>query len=59
MALFQLLYLSRATPAWTTDQLDALLAHAQRRNVQDGLTGLLLHGRGHFVQLLEGRRQRT
>lgn len=57
MALFQLLYLSRTRLDWTEPELAALAAHAQERNTRDGLTGLLLYGNGHFLQLLEGRRQ--
>ncbi len=50
MSLFQMLYLSEA-------DLAALGEQARIRNAQDGLTGLLLYGSGHFVQVLEGRRQ--
>ncbi|WP_239490039.1 BLUF domain-containing protein [Luteitalea sp. TBR-22] len=57
MALFHMLYLSRSTRDWTMAELAQLVAYSQRRNEQDGLTGLLLYGRGHFLQLLEGRRQ--
>lgn len=57
MALFQLLYLSRTRLDWTEPELAALAARAQDRNTSDGLTGLLLYGNGHFLQLLEGRRQ--
>lgn len=57
MALFQLLYLSRTRLDWTEAELAALAAHAQDRNTRDALTGLLLYGNGHFLQLLEGRRQ--
>lgn len=57
MALFQLLYLSRTRLDWTEPELAALTADAQERNARLGLTGLLLYGNGHFLQLLEGRRQ--
>jgi len=57
MPLFQLLYLSRTRLDWTEPELAALAAQAQARNAKDGLSGLLLYGNGHFLQLLEGRRQ--
>lgn len=57
MPLSQLLYLSRTRLDWTETDLEALTALAQDRNTRDGLTGLLLYGHGHFLQLLEGRRQ--
>jgi hypothetical protein len=57
MSLFQMLYLSETKKRWSDAELEALCAHARARNAQDGLTGLLLYGNGHFVQLLEGRRQ--
>ena len=55
--LSHMLYVSRTTLDWTVSELEELVAYAQQRNAKDGLTGLLLYGRGHFVQLLEGRRQ--
>lgn len=57
MSLFQMLYLSETTRRWSEADLAALGEQARVRNAQNGLTGLLLHGNGHFVQLLEGRRQ--
>ncbi|MGV3516574.1 BLUF domain-containing protein [Luteitalea sp.] len=57
MPLYQMLYLSRTNQSWSTAELEALCVYARARNTQDGLTGLLLYGNGHFVQLLEGRRQ--
>lgn len=52
-----MLYLSQTTRPWTQDDLAALAERCQQRNAKDGLTGLLLYGNGHFLQLLEGRRQ--
>lgn len=57
MPLSHLLYMSRAVHEWTEESLVALSEDCQRRNTESGLTGLLLHGNGHFLQLLEGRRQ--
>lgn len=55
--LSHMLYLSRTTVTWSMEELSELVARSQRRNEADGLSGLLLYGRGHFLQLLEGRRQ--
>lgn len=55
--LSHLLYLSRSRLDWTPEDLEPLVASARRHNEQDGVTGLLLYGRGHFLQLLEARRQ--
>jgi hypothetical protein len=57
MSLFQMLYLSETTRRWSETDLAALGEQARVRNAQSGLTGLLLYGSGHFVQVLEGRRQ--
>ena len=57
MPLSHMLYLSQTTRPWAQEDLAALGAQCQSRNQKDGLTGLLLYGNGHFLQLLEGRRQ--
>ena len=57
MALFHMLYLSRTRLDWSDEELTTLVTRSQQRNAQDGLTGLLLYGNGHFLQVLEGRRQ--
>lgn len=57
MALSHMLYVSRSRLDWTPEELDRLAEVSRRRNAPDGLTGLLLYGRGHFLQLLKGRRQ--
>lgn len=50
--LVQAVYLShdRMSP----EALETLVADARVRNAQDGITGALLFGGGHFVQVLEG-----
>ncbi len=53
-ATFQLLYRSQATTPLTPEQLQELVQRARRTNAAAQITGLLLYGNGHFVQLLEG-----
>ena len=50
----QCLYASRARHAFTVEELDELLTRARERNHANGLTGLLVFGRGGFVQVVEG-----
>jgi hypothetical protein len=50
----QLIYTSDATDGLTDADLTDILEAARRNNAQLGLTGMLLFGRGHFIQVLEG-----
>jgi hypothetical protein len=52
--LLSLLYMSSATSPFDEPALERLLEHARARNTPDGLTGLLVHRGGRFMQLLEG-----
>lgn len=52
--LSQLIYTSDAAPGLTDADLAAILASAHRNNPEWGLTGMLLFGRGHIIQVLEG-----
>jgi len=52
--LQSLVYMSSATAPFDDDALEAVLEHARTRNTEDGLTGLLVHREGRFMQLLEG-----
>ena len=52
--LVRLVYVSEATLAFSPNDLSALLQHARERNAARGLTGLLLHAGGNFIQVLEG-----
>lgn len=52
--VFQLLYVSRATAAIGPDDLQAIIDASIRHNGPAGVTGMLLHAEGVFVQLLEG-----
>ncbi|PZE62682.1 BLUF domain-containing protein [Curtobacterium sp. MCBD17_021] len=52
--LQSLVYMSSATQPFDDDALDEVLEYSRERNTQDGLTGLLVHRAGRFMQLLEG-----
>jgi hypothetical protein len=54
MPLAQLVYTSRAATVMTADQLGQLAAQSERKNASLGVTGMLLYGSGHFMQVLEG-----
>ena len=55
--LVRLIYASRARQAIDTALLDAILATSLERNPRHGITGVLCHGNGVFLQALEGDRQ--
>ena len=52
--IYQLVYSSVAVTPFTGAELLELLRKARARNPPLGITGLLLYGRGEFMQLLEG-----
>lgn len=54
--LVRLLFASRASGATLAD-IEALCAHARQHNAAHGITGVLVHGDGVFMQALEGGRQ--
>lgn len=56
MALYEIIYVSLAVREMTEVELVELLAKAQERNAQRGITGLLLYHRREFLQLIEGDR---
>jgi hypothetical protein len=47
-------YQSRATASFSDAELQRLVASAQTRNRREGITGLLIHDQGRFLQWLEG-----
>lgn len=47
-------YVSRETAPFDDDRLAALLTQSRRSNHAHDLTGMLLHRRGRFFQVLEG-----
>jgi len=54
--LVRLLYASRARQPIDAALLDAILATCLERNPRHGITGVLCHGNGIFLQALEGGR---
>jgi len=54
--LVRLLYASRAAGALDEHELQAILKSSREHNQQEGITGLLCHNEGIFIQLLEGGR---
>lgn len=52
--LIQICYGSVASAPFDEPALQGLLNKARANNTRDGITGLLLYGNGHFVQVLEG-----
>ena len=54
--LVRLLYASRAADTSQT-AVDAIFASARQHNADHGVTGVLVYGKGVFMQALEGGRQ--
>jgi len=52
--LISLTYASRSPKPFTGDELRALLEQSRTNNERRGLTGILLHKDGQFMQVLEG-----
>ncbi len=52
--LIQICYASVASAPFEEPALQGLLKKARANNSRDGITGLLLYGNGHFVQVFEG-----
>ncbi|KQO60321.1 BLUF domain-containing protein [Curtobacterium sp. Leaf261] len=52
--MLSITYLSDATTPFDDDQLAVLLLGSRANNARDGLSGLLLHRMGRFMQVLEG-----
>lgn len=53
---YQLIYSSEATIPMQSDDLEALLEHARRKNASQGISGALIYSDGAFLQILEGER---
>jgi hypothetical protein len=52
--LHALVYVSTATNLLTLEQIEQLLQRAKVRNLELGITGVLLYDSGNFMQYLEG-----
>jgi len=55
--MIRLLYLSQAASGISDEQVQDILKIAQRNNPALGITGVLVHGGGMFMQILEGPEQ--
>jgi hypothetical protein len=55
--LVRCLYASRAVEPMSGDALDRILEKSRHNNLPRGVTGLLCHSNGTFVQVLEGGRE--
>ena len=51
---WHIVYVSRAVRPMTMGDLNSMLAKARFNNELHNITGLLLYGSGHFLQVLEG-----
>lgn len=47
-------YRSKARAGITAADIDTILASSRRHNEDAGITGMLLFGKGYFVQVIEG-----
>ena len=52
--MIRLVYLSAAMPTLAQGDLEQILSVSRDNNKGSGITGLLLYGRGSFIQVLEG-----
>jgi len=52
--MIRLVYLSAAMPTLAHGDLEQILSVSRDNNKGAGITGLLLYGRGSFIQVLEG-----
>jgi hypothetical protein len=52
--LHALVYVSTATHQLSLPEIRHLLERARARNIQEGITGVLLYSHGNFMQYLEG-----
>ena len=50
-----ILYVSVADPDLGTDAIHGIVSHSQRRNLADGITGIMLYNGSNFLQLIEGK----
>lgn len=55
--MIRLLYLSQSSNAISKEQVQKILESSRRNNPALGLTGVLIHGGGLFMQVLEGPEQ--
>lgn len=54
--MYFLLYMSSASQKFSAAELGALLDRARKNDAARGVTGMLLHADGSFIQYIEGER---
>jgi hypothetical protein len=52
--MYYIIYLSAGANWFSETELNSLLATANKHNLRNNITGLLLYADGNFIQLLEG-----
>jgi len=57
MAIYRLIYKSKATVQVDLDVIMSIARQSQRRNEKLGITGILLATTSHFFQVLEGEQE--
>jgi hypothetical protein len=57
--MIRILYASQSTRDITDQQVHDILTSSRRNNPGHGITGVLIHGGGLFMQVLEGPEQST
>lgn len=57
--MIRLLYISHVAPAVTDQQVQNILTSARQNNPINGITGVLVHGGGLFMQVLEGPEEKV
>ena len=57
--LVRLIYASRASARISPEAMEGILASSRRHNPSNGITGVLCHSDGIFVQALEGGRDKV
>ena len=55
--MHHLVYISKALSPFSENDLLNLLIHSRKNNTMEGITGMLLYGNDHFIQLLEGNKE--
>lgn len=49
-----ILYVSVADPELMSDDIYQLVSHSQKRNLAEGISGMMLYNGSNFLQLIEG-----
>lgn len=55
--LYCIVYLSSSSPYLSEDDLNSILIQARTNNERLNVTGVLIHGQGSFIQVLEGKKE--